>query len=387
MRKIFFAALAALSLVTRSAWAEDAYEDAAARAAEAARRGDHAGAARTLDAVVDAYPQDYAVALSSAWQHFQAGEISAAERRYRAASERAPSSKDARVGLAWALARLGRCDDAAAEADRADDPRADGVRASCSPAPSYAIGVAGLTTLTPSHPIRGVGAGVVASLSAPLAETGTLGVAWRYLRVASSAVSSFDQHDVYVHGGAWGERWGFVARGAALFDGSGKFGTSGHGGFSAHLRLASWLPAWTGDLRLEAAFSKYTDASIVRVAPAWAVHAVGPLHVIPGFAVQHDGTTAYATGMLSALLAWPRVSAWGGAKLGEEVRPAYLAQSVVYDLTERIAWGAWAGLRVRASSALAIEATYTLDQLRRTDALTPARSAMHTLSLGPVITF
>ena len=112
-----------------------------------------------------------------------------------------------------------------------------------------------------------------------------------------------------------------------------------------------------------------------------------PLHVIPGVATQYGGKHAYATGSLMALLEWPALAVWAGAKYGEEKRPAYLAQSVVYDIPELIAWGAWTGVRVQPWRALALEATCAFDELHSTPQLAPARSGMFALSIGPIVTF
>lgn len=384
------AVFAALSLTARTAHAADPYEDAMARATQASGRGDHAGAARALEPAVAAYSQDYAVAVECAWQYFQAAQWEAAERTYREALSRAPESNDARVGLAWTLVRETRCEDAVAEAKKTTDPRAKDVLAACTPASRWTLSASFLGTLAPSHPIKRTAAGALVSATAPIGEDGVVGAAWRFVHVgttATSGVAAFDQHDGYFHVGSWGERYGLLFRGALVSDGSGALGTSAHAGFSAHFRLASLLPPWTGDLRLESSVSIYDDGALVRVAPSWAIHAVGPLHLIPGVAFQYGGGEAFASGSLTALLQWPTLSLWAGAKYGDEKRPAYLAQSVVYDITERVAWGAWVGVRVQPWKALGFEATWAFDELRRTDSLTPAESGMHSFTIGPVVSF
>ena len=384
------ALFAALSLTQRAAQAAEPYEAAMARAAKASEGGDHAGAARSLGPMVSVYPQDYAIALECAWQHFQAGEWDASERAYREALARAPESKDSRIGLAWALVRELRCEAAAAEARKADDSRAKDILAACAPARGWVLSASLLGSVTPNHLIKTGGAGVLASARGPIGDGGTFGVSSRFVRITTaptSGVAAFDQSDWYFHVGYWGERYGVVVRSAVVADGSQTLKTSGHAGLSAHFSLASVLPAWTGDARVESSVSVYDDGALVRVAPSWATHPFGPLHLIPEIAFQVAGARAYASGSLTAMLRWPAFSAWAGAKYGDEQRPAYLAQSVVYDITEHIAWGTWVGARVQPWSALAFEAMWAFDQLRRTDTLVPAQSGMHSFSIGPVVTF
>lgn len=390
LRRISMAAFAVVTLAARSAWA-DGYEEIMARAGEAAARGDHRGAAKVLDPAVAAYPQDWAIAIECAWQHFQAEEWSDAERMYRETLARAPGSKDAAIGLGWSLLHAGRCEDAQAEAKKADDPRAKEIEAACAPiAAPWTLRASFVGMATPDHPIKSGAGGFGLGVSGPIGVGGVFGASYRFTRTAttaSSGVAAFDQSEAYGHVGWWGERWGLVVRGGVVADGSGALKTSAHAGFSAHVGLASFLPKWTGDARLDFSVSVYDDAPVVRVAPSWALHVYGPLHVIPGFAVQADGARGYGNGSLAVALEWPAFSAWLGGKVGDEKRPAYLAQGVVYDLSEIVAGGVWLGVRVRPWKALGFEATYALDWLRRTDALAPAQSGLHTFTFGPVVTF
>ena len=153
---------ATLLFAHRTAHADDPYEEAMVRAATASSRSEHADAARALQPMVSAYPKDYAVAIECAWQHFQAEEWQASERAYREALVRAPASIDARVGLAWALARQRRCEAALAEAHSIDDPRTKDVLVACAPANRWALAASLLGIMTPSHPIKRGGAGLLA---------------------------------------------------------------------------------------------------------------------------------------------------------------------------------------------------------------------------------
>src|SRR5262245_26610241 len=98
-------ALASISLLTRGASAEDAYDDAFARAAGLEPAGDLDGAARALELVLPLYPQDYALPLQLAWIHLRAGRFEQAERAYRRALAVSPTAVEARAGLAASLER------------------------------------------------------------------------------------------------------------------------------------------------------------------------------------------------------------------------------------------------------------------------------------------
>jgi hypothetical protein len=326
--------------------------------------------------------------LELAWARYLASDYVEAERAYRVALARAPSSVDARVGLGWSLARAGRCEDANRELEAvASDARAREAIASCASrasSNSVSLSAAFNEALFPGHPLKTSAAGVLASGSAKFAGPWVLGAAYRYLHVATTSgntvsIAPFDQHEGYAHAGYRSDRVGIVARLAMVRDGSGFTGTSWHAGFSAHVAIA-------GDLLLDATISAYDDRTIGRVAPAWTIPIVGALRIAPGFAVQRAGQDTLGTATLSLFVDLPSVSIWAGAKYGEEDRPAYLGALSIYDVTERVTWGAWGGLRLR-SGPVALQLTYAFDELRRTDALSPQKSGSHAFSIGPVVTF
>jgi hypothetical protein len=384
MQKPLSLAVYIIAIVARPklAMGADAYDDAMDRARAAERRGDPAAAARILEPVARAYDQDYTVALELAWDHFQATEYPEAERAYRLAITRAPASTDARLGLAWAIARQGRCDDAERElGGLAIDARGREPIDAC-PVAKTSLGAAYGQTYFPNHPLKTSASGLLANASTTRASGFTLGAAYRYLRVSTNGtlLSSFEQNEGYGFVGYESERYGIVARGAIVRDGSGYTGTSKHVGLTGHVALGG------GDLVLDTALSVYDDRTIGRVAPTWVFRVAGPLRLAPGFAVQPSGSYSLANVSLSAFLDFSALSLWIGAKYGDEDRPAYLASSVVYDIPERVAWGAWAGATVRFG-AFAVTASYALDDLRRTDALTPHESLVHAFNAGPIFTF
>lgn len=364
----------------------DAYDRAIERAHEAEEHGDWTGAARTLREIVDAYRQDHAVALELAWAYARAGDAAMAERAYRVALARAPASRDARLGLAWILAVEDRCRDALdALAPLGRDESARGVVARCEPARPVIDAWSALDAYSfRGDPTKASGLGFVAGLAAPIAPGWTLGGAYRFGAFsppAGSAYASFVQHEGYLDAGVDRPALGLHLQGAVLDDGSGLLGTSGHVGVSGR-----WSPA-AGDLRLDGSLSFYRDATLPRLAISWSFPVAGPLRLVPAVAAQEASGQALGNASLSLVALAPWASAWLGAKYGDEVRPAYLAAQVVYDVPSRVQWGAWAGARVRVAGPVSLFATYAYDRLQRTDALQPAANDSHALVLGARVAF
>ncbi len=371
--------------------APDPYDAALVRADEASRRGDVAGAARVLSAVVPAYPQDYAIAVALGRLELRAAAYADSERAFRLAIRRAPGARDAHLGLGWALVKEGNCDAASSELRALVDggPYTDDARlglAACAP-PSpgpWTLGAAWDQYLFPNHPFKTSGTGVVvADASALVADHWALAGAYRFVDFqtnAASGVAPFEQNEGYAHLGYEAARAGILVDGAVIQDGSGLYGTSFHAGASA--RWSAY-----GDVLLQGALSAYKDATIGRVAPQWKLHVAGPLSVLPGVALQVAPGGAFPNASLTASAEWPSVSVWVGGKWGEEVRPAYLDQNVVYDIPERVELGAWAGARARIFRGLWVQVRYSFDRLRRTDALSPNESDLHAFALGPSVNF
>jgi len=388
-----FTALCVVVSLARTAAAQgaDPYESALAASAEAEQRGDLVGAARPLEQVLEVYPQDHALRLRLGWVTFRAGRYADAERAYRAALALAPQSIDARLGLAWTLVREGRCDDARGELSpmlEADDAQAEEIAAACVE-PASATGRVSLFAawnqyFFPGHPYKSSGTGVLAGVRGQTAGGLTLQGAFRHMAftpTAGSGVSAFTQQEVYGLVGYERPAAALFLQGALVFDGSGVIGTSKHVGLAGR-----WSPA--GDLLLDASLSLYDDQTIARIAPSWSIP-VGPLRLVPGVAVQVAGSEVKTTGSFTAALDAGPLSLWAGGKYGEEIRPTYLSQLAVYDILERVRWGAWAGARVRLGSVVSLQATYALDRLRWTDATTGSatESNSHAVTLGPIFTF
>jgi tetratricopeptide (TPR) repeat protein len=405
--------LTAILLAPSVAWA-DSYDEAFARARGLEARGDLPGAAAELSAILADYPQDYALVIELAWLRFQAGQYQDAERGYREAIRRSPAALDAHLGLGWSLARQGRCPEALSSIQRYVDiyptsPRGQDALAACAapatptagsptagspvaspwasaaPLPTtVTVGVAWGGARLPSHPIKTGASGVTVGADAALWGTWLLGGVFRSTSVSTvdgSGVDPFVQREFYAYAGLATAQAGLVLHLASIHDGSGTTGTSTHAGVSTRLSGAA------GDGLLSAYISSYSDKAILRVEPSWRVPLGEHFSIVPGVALQRTSTETLATAQLTLVLDGAAGRLWFGGKYGTEDRPAYLLQSVVDNVTEKIRGGLWAGGRLVISPHLAATAQYAFDRLVRTDNLTPATSAMHTFSLGLAATF
>jgi FMN reductase len=364
----------------------DAYDGAMEKAHDEEARGDYAGAARTLTAVVDDYKQDYAIALELAWALAGAGNDATAERAYRVALARAPASRDARLGLAWTLAREGRCGDArdmAAPLRDGDAASAMNRHCQASKRSGVAVYAAFDAYAFPGIASKSTGLGALAGLTGTSASGWTFGGAFRdtaFAPASGSAASGFSQVEGYAHAGYEGRRLGLLLEGAVVDDGSALLGLSEHVGASGR-----WSPF--GDLLLDVSLSLYRDETVPRAALTWSLPVAGPLRLAPGFAAQDVAGQWLGNASLAALLSISGASTWVGVKWGPEERPAYLLAQVVYDLPERVAWGAWAGTRLHVAGPLSMFATYSFDRLHGTPPLQPATSDAHMATAGAGLDF
>lgn len=391
MRKLTVAAAFVLaSLGAASSARADDYDDAFAKSRGLAETGALGEAAKVLEAVLPEYPQDYAIAIELAWLYFRMERYADAERVYRLAVARSPQGIDGHLGLGWSLLRQERCNDAEKElrevlASEPGHARAKEGLAVCKNAEAPVLTVfAGYTHYAfPSHPVKSAANGLVAAASGVIADHWVLGAAYRFMAfstVDSAVVGAFAQHDVYAQAGYATAKAGLVLQAAMVADGSQTLGTSNHVGATGRLSLA-------GDLVVGAWASYYDDLSIARVDTSWKLPLGSGFSVVPGFATQLAGKYIYGSGALTALYERRSGAVWVNGRYGEEVRPANLSNFVIYDVTERVTWGLGAGGRVSVTRGVGLFASYGLDRLRRTDALTPKETFLHAVTVGPSLSF
>jgi tetratricopeptide (TPR) repeat protein len=389
-RSAVSAAAFALVLFAPAVSAADDADDAFARARAAEARGDLAAAVDALTPSLLAYPQDYQLALAVAELESRRGRREAAIVAYRAAIARSPRAEGARAGLVHELAWAGRCDEAETELRAIVPPpgaAAEAARnavATCglaSPSP-VTIGLAFNHLEFPSHPYKSAGNGATAAVD--LARGGwSFGLTGRYLSISSrdtTAMASFTQQEGYARAGFGTAKLGASLLFAVLRDGSGKLGTSEHVGTALR-----WSPA--GDLVLTATVSAYTDETVLRISPSYRIPILPKVSLTPAVALQRAEGATWWNGSLTLAYDARRLSLFAGGKYGEEVRPANLSESVVYNMTEHVTWGVWAGARVRLGDDLALRLAYSLDHLEGSSGTTPVSSNLHAFTIGPVITF
>jgi hypothetical protein len=362
----------------------DAYGDAFARSAAFEQEGDLAGAARALELILPLYPQDEALPLQIAWIYLRAERPEEAERFYRVALARSPRAVDARLGLANALEATERCDEARPILeelvrelpDLAPARDALGRCASFAFTPSVALSAAAF----PGNPYRSVAGGVAAGMLFAHRDGFFLGGLYRFTHFAPPAgapLSPWDQHEGYFSTGYEAPLGGIAAHYAVVHDGSGALGTSQHVGISAR-----WSPF--GDIEVGGSASFYDDLKVLRVEPSWRIPIAGGLSIQPGAGLADAGGAFLPTGMATIALDRSRFGLYVGGKYGDELRPVYFSVPVVYDLLERVAYGAWGGVHVNVSDDVRIHVSYAMDRLKEPDGTS---SVAHTFSLGAAAAF
>jgi hypothetical protein len=354
-----------------------------------------------LRALVERYPQDYALVLELAWVEFQARRYAEAARHYRTAVSLSLGARDARLGLGWSLAYLGRCDEARVElhAARALDPsdaRAREGLEACAPggwlAPPPAVSWYPSFSVTGhvyvGNADRDLGVGPAAGLSAVLFDHGLLGAFYRLtdlpVRVSGGQGGGgrrthLLQHELWLGAGFTTAPVGFVARYGAVLDRTGYSGTSHALGGSLR-----WSFGW--DAYAEGGVSLY-DTSVLPEAAVVGSTAVGlriPLGsyvaVRPGLRLGFVDGNTYGAFVASAGIDTGDLELYLGGTLGRERLPVHWSVPVVYNLPERLAEGLMAGASLELAEGWRASADY---QLRRLiDEPDGAESGMHLFTIG-----
>jgi hypothetical protein len=381
-----------LTLFPARVRAADEADDARARARDAEARGDLGAAARALRPAVEAFPQDYELALELADLEARSGHSDEAIRSYRDAAARSPAAEGARVGLVSQLARTGRCEDAATELGAlgaSTTTMASVARdevASCNHrAPGATIvtfGAAYDNLQFTGHRYKSSADGATAFVDLGLGAW-SLGVTGRYLSIHSrdtSVLPAFAQQEGYARLGTGNATFGASLLFGVVHDGSGSLGTSIHAGTA--LRYSP-----LGDLVLTGTVSAYTDQTILRVSPSYRAALGYGLSLTPAVAVQRAGDGVWGSGSLTFGYDSARWGASLGGRYGEEVRPASLADAYVYAVPEHVMWGTWAAARVQLTSRIQLRASYAVDRLQTTTDGVVTASYLQSLTVGPAFTF
>jgi tetratricopeptide (TPR) repeat protein len=384
-----FAAALVISATASPAAADDPdpYEDGRAQAAQLESAGRVDQAVRLLTAMLPYFPQDIDLRLQLAWMLHHAGRFEEAAQRFSEAIAVSPAAVEPHLGLAHALARLDRCEEARPHYERVAAERPDLGEAAeglarCAPVPAVRVtaSVALGGVYYPDHPEKHLTGSITAGLALAHRSGFYLDAAYRYARFAppdGAPFSAWDQHEAYGTIGYSGKLGGFLAHYAFVHDGSGSLGNSHHVGFTA--RFSPY-----GDIELRGSASFYDDMKELRIEPSWRIPIYGGLSIRPAAGIQDAGGEVFATVMGTLSFDHRRFSLWAGGKYGDEVRPVYFALPVVYDVSEKIAWGAWGGASVNVSDGVRIHLSYAMDRLKLASG---AEANAHAMTLGVAVSF
>lgn len=251
------------------------------------------------------------------------------------------------------------------------------------------------------HPTRGLTSASTARLALWLQGRWLLSAAYRFsLFAPSSAAQStgsaatWRQHDGYAGAGYAAPRFGASLHYGVLAGALDK--TPDYAETSHHMGAVARYSPW-GDGTLASTLSIYPSELLWRGEVGWALPILQAnllrawsLHIRPSAALQWSAGEARPSGTLTVLFEHPRVSAFVGGKYGVELKPAYIAQEVVYNGPERIPLGLWSGLSVRPSAkdGTNLSLNYSFDRLLRdvydfsTSSITAIDCQAHYLTLS-----
>jgi len=364
----------------------DPYADAFGRSYEYENGGRYGKAIEVLEPLLDEYPQDFQLALRLGWLYFQNKNYGDASEQYGRALTLNSESVDSWLGRGWSRYYLGRKSAArddfkkVLELSPGHESAEEGLALSV-PAYLFVPSVSGVYYAYTDHPAKESANGIVLSLPTLLADRFLLGAAYRYTRFQtrqdgfiSAWDDEFSQHEMYGHAGLTFPFWGLTAQyGRLSNDMVGEEPMSAAG---ALLRVSPW-----GNIRVSGSGSFYTDETVYRTAAAWDMPVGGRVLLIPGGAYQQADGESYATGYLSASAPVGPVSVVVGAKYGEENKPAYLEQAVVYNTPETIQWGAWCRVAAALGGGMRFAAFYEFQKLKYESGAEAVEPGFHVMVL------
>jgi hypothetical protein len=379
-------------LLAGPALGQDPYGAAFAKAGILEQQGHPGEAAALLEPLVEAYPQDFALFLRLGWLHFSAAEYLEALPHYETAAALVPDSVEARLGIAWTQVRLGRCGKARPHFLKAQSlaPKSASAQeglALCGPPASFHPSLLGTYHSYTTHPFKKSAYSGTISLPTVLLDLLVLAPTYRYTQFktrpqpglgASRGGSSFAQHEGYLAAGLKFRAVTVLGHYALVHDGS----------LDQYARVAGLSAAGVpgfGHYYLEASLGQHQDTNALRLAARYTIPLSSRFFLVPALAGQSvNDETFYSLGGSLQVQATRALALVLGGKWGEERLPAYLDQPSVYNIPERILWGAWA----EADWTIAQWVLRLAAEYYRLEALTPtgfSQPSMALFSLGFVL--
>lgn len=161
-----------------------------------------------------------------------------------------------------------------------------------------------------------------------------------------------------------------------------RMGLSGQS-FHEGARVKAVVDRTTAEI-LGASFSvsHYTDALALRIEASWQRALGAQLTLTATGAAQWANTTRYGQGWLGSgsLTLQGRVLGavlWLGGRYGEELRPAYLEEKLIYNAGDRPRAGVWLGARAPLATGWGGLVSYGHDWLRSADGAEPSIRRLH----------
>jgi len=386
--------LCVAALATREASAQTPdYDAAMAEAARLEQAGQPREAARSLDALAVAFPDDHALALRLGWLWFQAHDYTSARRHYtRALALSAGASTDSRLGLAWSLFRLGEYTAAREEFERvvaqspSDASAREGLGLARAAEPRAVRAWASVWVggqLYRNHPLRRYSYSVAPSLTLQFNDLVTAGVTYRlvnydYLaRQPGRPPTYWMALQQELHAAVGVARTGYAVR--LHF---GYAWDANNTALPAYVFGVSSRFTLRGELRAEASGTIFPDYSSARVAGAWDARLSDTWTLGPVLAAQYANGTA--GGSIGARVGM-RVRSFAlslTGRVGDELRPTWLAESITFATNDHVRAAVSATGRVELGRGYGLMFSYDWLRLNASDGVRTTDADAHFLSAG-----
>ncbi|QQR90054.1 MAG: tetratricopeptide repeat protein [Myxococcales bacterium] len=369
------------------------YDLAFAASISEEKRGNVSGAIQLLLPVKKLYPQDFELMLRLGWLYFQNEQYNNALENYQQAFSMSNGDDQAALGLGWSLSRLNRCPEALVFFDDVLRKNPDQVSAkegqSFCDEPGWLILSLGLSSTYQyhsAHPYLDWGLGVSPRISAILDSVFLLDISYRRTEFQADQSSRAGASPNRTHGISVDEA--FLSMGLQ----SSKLGALLTYAFAASnsdylarahaLGLRGSVRYW-GEFVLENSATFYSDLTVWRFAPSWAMPLTSWLSIQPYGALQVlNSELPVEAGLTSTV--WNTLgSLWLGCRLGKAKRPTRLSEPSIYNTFDTFRQSVYSGASLRIAQHWQLWVNYQIERRQLLDELSQTHHSLaHYFSLG-----
>ena len=386
--------LLVLTLVTHTSMTvrADSYDEAWQRVVVLETEGELEAAIAELEHLIEAYPQDYVLALEQAWLQFQLRDYRSSEAAYRRAAQLSRGSLPANLGLAWSLIHQGELEGAAGVLDRlvVEYPENGSIQEALAYADSPPVSAVWSAWFAGSFQDYGNlasvswGRGLALGTSGFFRDRLLVAAHYRFTRFGWEAKddegagsAEWNKHEVFLN-------LGLIFPSASVTALYGRLLSTQNNDGDAHVVGLSTRFSLLGELRLDGALGVFDDSNVYQLTPSWSIAVTDVLRVRPTGTLQViDDELLWSGGLdLVAMGAPGELSL--GAWTGEQERRIDFDIPTVYDLGTPMSYGAAIDGRLDFEK-WSLSAGYELAAVTWDDSGATGTELVHWFGLGVVL--